>query len=278
MNSPIRWHGGKSYLAKWIISHFPPHTRYVEPFFGGGSVLLAKDPENVAEFANDIYGHLSTFWRVLADPVEAEVFHRKLSHNPLSQLDFNLARQILAADMMAADGEKSSDQTIAMAFFIVNRMSRQGRGKDYCTPSKRLRRGMNENVSAWLSAVDGLPEIHERLRRVEVWNRDALDVITALDSPDTLFYLDPPYMHETRTTKDAYKHEMDDTGHRSLLMTLPLLEGKFVISGYPHPLYDEFASDFHWHVRDKEQPLHSSGKASKERKIERLWMNFDPGV
>ena len=265
MNSPLKWHGGKSYLAKWIISHFPPHKRYVEPFFGGGSVLLAKDPEGVAEFANDIYGELADFWFVLANTPDRML--KALWATPLSQESFDTAVKQLA------DNDRVRRAT---AFFIRNRMSRQGLGKDYCTPTSRLRRGMNENVSAWLSAVDGLPEVHERLRRVEIWNRDVRECIRKLDSPDTLFYLDPPYVHETRQSKDAYKHEMTEEDHAALLRHLDLIDGKFVLSGYPNELYNVAAAVQGWHYVDRETPLHSSGKKSKEMKIERLWMNFDP--
>lgn len=265
VKSPLRWHGGKSYLAKWIISHFPPHTRYVEPFFGGGSVMLAKDPEGVAEFANDIYGELADFWFVLANTPDRMI--RALWGTPLSEDSFDVA----AKNLMDCDRVRR-----ATAFFIRNRQSRQGLGKDYCTPTSRLRRGMNENVSAWLSAVDGLPEVHERLRRVEVWNRDAIDVIRELDSPETLYFVDPPYLHDTRTSKDAYHHEMEADQHIRLLRTLSEIKGKFVLSGYPHITYDLSAETFGWHISDKETPLHSSSKPSKEKKVERLWMNFDP--
>lgn len=263
MKSPLRWHGGKSYLAKWIVGHFPAHTRYVEPFFGGGSVLLAKDPEGVSEYANDIYGDLANFWSVLA-----QTPHRMLAAlwgTPLSEESFDAAVKQLADDDRVRR---------ATAFFIRNRMSRQGLGKDYCTPTIRLRRGMNENVSAWISAVDGLPQLHERLRRVEVWNRDALEVIDKLDSPETLFYVDPPYVHETRQSKDAYQHEMDESQHGWLLTALADIRGKFVLSGYPNEQYDLFAKKFGWDISDRETPLHSSSKAKKETKVERLWMNF----
>jgi DNA adenine methylase len=62
VNSPLKWHGGKRYLAKRLVAMMPPHLHYVEPFAGGLSVLLAKDPEGVSEVVNDLDGELSNFW------------------------------------------------------------------------------------------------------------------------------------------------------------------------------------------------------------------------
>jgi len=81
----------------------------------------------------------------------------------------------------------------AVSFFVECRMSLAGRGDQFAPLSRtRTRRGMNEQASAWLSAVDGLRAVHRRLRRVVVLNRPAIEVIQGQDGPDTLFYLDPP--------------------------------------------------------------------------------------
>lgn len=272
VKSPLKWHshGGKSYLADWVISHMPEHTRYVEPFFGGGSVLLRKNPEGISEFANDLNGDLASFWKILRDPKRFQELQRFAEATPLSQDEFETALENL-------DWFRMGEVEHAAAFFIRCRQSRQGLMKDYCTPTRRTRRGMNENVSAWLSAVDGLPDVHQRLRRVEVWNRPAIEVIDKLDSPDTLFYLDPPYLHETRNAKDAYEHEMTNAGHQELLEKLETIEGKFILSGYPSQLYHDFLMGNPWHMVTREIDNKSSGAKAKQKKMECLWMNFEPG-
>jgi DNA adenine methylase len=78
MNLPLKWHGGKNYLAKRIVELMPRHLHYVEPFLGGGAVLFARDPEDpdlwlaphkgVSEVVNDIDKRLYNFWQVLRDP------------------------------------------------------------------------------------------------------------------------------------------------------------------------------------------------------------------
>ena len=135
---------------------------------------------------------------------------------------------------------------------------------------------MNENVSAWLSAVDGLPECHERLRRVEIRNMDAVAFIEKYDHSRALFYCDPPYMHETRTVTDAYQHEMTREQHAALLAKLGAIKGKFLLSGYRSPLYDAAAGQFNWRRVNFDLPNNASGAKSKERKTECVWMNYEP--
>lgn len=262
--SALKWHGGKSYLAKRIVALMPPHKRYLEGFAGGMSVLLAKPYDGISEYANDLHGELINFWRVLQlYPVE---LINRLWVTPFSE---ELFKNAIAR-------EYKTDLIRATAFFIANRQSRQGLGKDYATPTRRQRRGMNENVSAWLSAIDGLPEIATRLRRVELWNRPAIAAIEKLDGDDFFTYLDPPYMHETRVTTKEYAFEMTKKQHKALLNCLSEMEGKFMLSGYRSKLYDNYADHFGWYRHDILIPNNASSKREKEIKAECLWMNYKP--
>lgn len=264
---PIKWHGGKHYLAPWILEQFPDrsrYTHYLEPFAGGLSVLFAHDPDGKSEAVNDLNGGLSNFWHVLAtDPDE---LMRRLNATPLSQQVWEDA-----ATLAPDHGDRVAS---AVRFFIRYRQSRQGLGKDYCTPTGRTRRGMNENVSAWLSAVDGLPEAHQRLRRVEVRNMDAVEFIRRYDHPKALFYLDPPYIHTTRVTHRDYECEMSLADHARLLECLTGIEGLFCLSGYGNELYQQFATANGWHSVSREIDNKASSKPTKEIKVEVLWMNY----
>jgi DNA adenine methylase len=170
----------------------PRHLHYVEPYAGGLSVLLAKSSIGVSEVANDLNGALTNFWRVLQSPKDFEQFARI----PFSEVEWRDANI-----EMEATGEVDR----AVDFFIVARQSLAGRLDTFAPLSRtRTRRQMNEQASAWLGAVDGLPAVHARLRRVVVLNRPALEVIESQDGPHTLFYCDPPYLRATRTAPDAY--------------------------------------------------------------------------
>ena len=243
----------------------PLHTHYVEPFFGGGQVLLAKDPEGVSEVANDIHGGLMTFWRVLQDRHMFADFARAVEAVPFSQVEWKEAHKRYGGDMVQE----------AVAFFIDARQSRAGKMQDFATVSRnRVRRGMNEQASAWMTAVEGLPAVAARLRRVVILNEDAITVIKSQDGPKTLFYCDPPYLAETRASAGDYAHEMTLDDHRRLLTRLIQIKGQFLLSGYRNKLYDGFARQYGWTRKDFDMPNHAAGGKSKRRMTESVWMNY----
>src|SRR5262245_42456877 len=161
----------------------------------------------------------------------------------------------------------------AVALFVLCRQSRGGGMKAWATPSReRTRRRMADNVSAWLSAVEGLAGACDRLLRVAVENRPALEVIRAYDGPLTFMYCDPPYLHETRAATDAYACEMSEVDHVELLAVLKRCQGKVILSGYPNPLYDDALTG--WRRVDEDIANHAAGGASKRRMVECLWCNW----
>ena len=260
---PLKWHGGKYYLAKKFIALMPEHTHYVEPYFGGGAVLLNKDPVGVSEVINDLNGDLTNFWRVLQDEKKFAKFQRSLEAMPFSQVEWDEAVSKTPKDPVEN----------AINFFVRCRQSRAGKFDAFAPLSKtRVRRTMNEQASAWMSAVEGLPQVASRLKRVVVLNQDALDVIRKEDNSKTLFYLDPPYLHETRVTTKDYEHEMSSKDHLELLSVLLQLKGKVMLSGYPNKLYASMLKD--WKCKKFQIDNKASSAKVKPVKTECLWMNF----
>lgn len=272
---PLKWHGGKHYLADRIIRLMPRHMHYVEPYAGGLSVLLAKPAELIeghSEVVNDLNGGLSNFWSVLSSDELFSEMQRRLEGTPFSERVWAAAAR---RNQVTTSEEDMIDS--AVRFFIQYRQSRQSLGKDFATLSRnRTRRGMNEQISSWLTAVEGLPEAHERLKRVVVLNHDACKVIQQQDGTNTFFYCDPPYLHETRTAKNAYEFEMSRDEHKALLRVLLQIKGKFILSGYRSQLYDEFAQLGGWKRIDIQIDNKASSAKKKETKTECLWMNFVP--
>ncbi len=83
LTQPIKYPGGKHYLAPMIVGLMPPdHIHYVEPYFGGGSVLLDKNPEGISEVVNDVDSDLTNFWAVLRDEATFNSFRRRLVKPP----------------------------------------------------------------------------------------------------------------------------------------------------------------------------------------------------
>lgn len=266
-------------MAKRIIALMPKHIHYVEPFFGGGAVLLEKDPfdstkywgeksyeQGVSEVANDINGDLMNFWKILQDDETFVRFQRIVQAVPFSQTEWQDAetRQhpIQPLDVEAAVG-----------FFIRCRQSRAGEFKDFGTLSRnRTRRMQNEQASAWWNCVEGLPAVHTRLKRVVILNDDAVKVIRAQDGEKTLFYLDPPYVHSVRATTGNYKYEMTEDDHRGLLDMIVQCKGKVMLSGYPNPVYEKELRG--WNRHDFAIDNKASGAKTKRLMTEAIWTNF----
>lgn len=264
LQQPLKWYGGKHYLAKKIVELMPEHLHYVEPYFGGGSVLLEKNPDGISEVVNDIHPELTVFWRVLQDEELFKRFQRWITAVPFSEREWEDSYPISGDDMVAT----------AVNFFVRCRQSRTGQFKDFATLSRnRIRRRMNEQASAWMNAVEGLPEVVARLKRVVILNRDAVEVIRQQDGVNTLFYLDPPYLHETRSSSSDFLHEMTPEQHETLLETLRCCQGKVILSGYPSKLYETMLHD--WRYVDFAIDNKVSGAKRKRQMTERVWMNYE---
>ena len=279
LSLPLKWHGGKSYLADWIIGLMPKHLHYVEPYGGGLAVLLAKNPydprhqwgkksheSGISEVVNDLNGELMNFWKVVQDEESFKQFQRIVEATPFSQPQW-----IEEETRMVPRHEL--DLQAAVAFFVRCRQSRAGGFKVFATLSRnRTRRGMNEQASAWLNCVEGLADVHERLKRVVVLCDDAMKVIKQQDGERTLFYLDPPYVHETRSSVEAYEHEMDESQHVAVLETIKQCQGRVMLSGYRNDLYDQALDG--WTRYDRNIDNKVSGASKKRKMTESLWCNY----
>ena len=276
---PLKWWGGKHYLAKNIIGLMPRHLHYVEPYAGGLAVLLEKEPfaeslywgdksyeQGVSEVVNDINRELTNFWQVLRDETAFQEFGRLVEATPFSQVEWQDAE-------VRQHPVKALDVQAALAFFVRCRQSRAGGFKEFATLTrKRTRRMQNEQTSAWLNSVEGLAAVHARLNRVVILNQDALDVIRSQDGERTLFYLDPPYLHDTRATTNNYQHEMTEANHQELLVTIKQCQGKVMLSGYPNKLYDGELAD--WNRQNFLIDNKAAGGKSKREMTEAVWMNY----
>jgi DNA adenine methylase len=264
---PLKWHGGKQPLASKIVALFPPHSNFVEVYAGGLAVLLAKDPEGVSEVVNDISGELTNFWRVLQSPEQFPRFQRRVEATVFSEAEW------IRAEVMA-NYRPTCEVEWAWAFFVRCRQSLAGRMKSFAPIStSRRRRGMNEQASAWLTAVEGLPAVHERLKRVVILNRDGCEVIRQFDKPDTVVYLDPPYLPQTRKATEVYSHEMTEADHRVFLTTVKAVKSAAVaVSGYRSDFYDSELSD--WRRVEFDVANHAAGGEQKRRMVEVVYCNW----
>ena len=261
------WYGGKFSHLEWLLPLLPDCHHYCEPFAGSAAVLLNRAPAPVETY-NDLDGEVVNFFRTLRDDKERLV--EAVGLTPFSREEFGLA---CVVDPALPPLER------ARRFYVRARQVRTGLAQTaslgrWANCKGTSRGGMSGVISRWLGAVEALPEIAERLLRVQIENRSAIDVIQLYDSPRTLFYCDPPYVPGTRTARKAYgPHEMSDADHQQLLDALRQCKGKVMLSGYPSRLYDEALAGWTRHTDDK--PNNASGAKVKGRETEVVWCNFE---
>lgn len=232
-NPLLRHKGGKWLLAPWIIKYFPKHLAYVEPFGGGASVLLRKEPSS-SEVYNDLHGEVCNLFQVLRDHAAAERLKELCALTPFHR------EELVLASEPAEDSVERARRTIVKSFF--------GRQPAGVSGSRSLtlrfyRDGKNSVARSWAGWPENIPLFVERLRSVNFECMDALELIPKYDTENTLFYVDPPYVHATRSDilncRDQYVHELDDAGHEALAEVLKAAQGYMVLSGYPSGLYEE---------------------------------------
>ena len=262
----LRWHGGKWKLAPWIISHFPPHRCYVEPFGGAASVLMRK-PRAYAEVYNDLDDWAVNLFRVMRDEAMAARLVDQLKLTPFSRTEFEVGRELGDA---AGDPVELARRLVVRSFMGFGSNAHNGRSTGFRANSNR---SGTTPAQDWANYPEALPALIERLRGVVIENRDATAVMLAHDAPATLHYVDPPYMAETRSPANKYglkyrmyRHELDDDAHARLLDSLQELQGMVVLSGYAAPLYDRTLSTW----RRTEIAAHADGARDR---TEVLWSN-----
>jgi DNA adenine methylase len=257
------YYGGKFSHLDFILPLLPTsYQHYCEPFGGSAAVLINRKPAAVETY-NDIDSEVANFFACLRD--DAEELVRQISLTPFS-------REELVRAHRNERGLTAIER--ARRFFVRARQTRTGLAQTssegrwaHCVLTSRA--GMAGAVSRWLGSVEGLSEIVQRLQRVQIESVPAIEVIRRYDSPDTLFYCDPPYPHESRGDSKAYGFEMTNIEHEALARVLRKVEGAVAVSGYRCELMDRLYGD--WVRVDSPEHICNSSKTSR---VESVWMNY----
>lgn len=257
----LRYHGGKWKLAPWIVGLMPPHRIYVEPFAGAASVLIRK-PRSYAEVYNDRWDVVVNVFRVLRDPLKAERLKNDLELTPFARTEFMAVGQDSSAD----DVEQAR-QTILRSFAGFGSAATNA---EYSTGFRaNSHRSGTTPAGDWANFPSHIRTFVERLRGVCIENRDAVELIPQHDGPQTLYFVDPPYVHSTRNMNRgnaSYAVEMSDEQHRQLAQVLRDCVGMVMLCGYECDLYSELYGD--WEVIERAALADGARK-----RTECLWLN-----
>lgn len=256
----LRYMGGKTFAANWIVSKFPPHRCFVDVFGGGASIIFAKKP-SLVEIYNDIWSDMVNLFLILRNkPKELQSY---LKYTPISHELYNEYREKFSSGKYKDEVERA-----AITFFL-------------------LRCSMNGNISSgWHMcncrnhahsikvATDNLIDFAERFRRIIIENLDFRECIKKYDSNKTLFYCDPPYLRLKH-----YKYSFKYRDHRDLAKVLNNIQGKAIISYYPDVAIPRFYQENKWFYFEKQFPKYSQVVKSGENReygTELLITNYEP--
>ena len=260
------WYGGKFSHLDFILPYLPGDAVHFCDVYGGSAAILINRKPSLVETYNDLDSELVNFFETLRN--HGEELIKAISLTPFSREELVKACRF-EPDLPILER--------ARRFYVRARQTRTGLAQTssegrwaHCVLTSRA--GMAGAVSRWLGSIDGLPEIVQRLLRVQIENVPALELIERYDTEDTLFYMDPPYVHESRNDSNAYGYEMTDEEHAELADMLHSIHGRAVVSGYRTALYDRLFAD--WVRIDAPTKTCNSSKGQRQ---ESLWLNFHPG-
>lgn len=256
------WYGGKYSHLDFIIPNLPNgETHFCDVFGGSAAVIINRKPAPVETY-NDLDTELVNFFETLRN--QGPKLIKAISLTPFSRAE-------LVRSLTPEEGLSKLER--ARRFFVRARQTRTGLAQTssegrwaHCVLTSRA--SMAGAVSRWLGSIESLPEIVQRLQRIQIENAPALEIIARYDDEKTLFYLDPPYVHESRGDSNAYGHEMTDRDHIRLASLLNTIKGRAVISGYRSDLYDLIFKD--WRRIDAPEKICNSSKGVRQ---ESLWLN-----
>lgn len=262
MRPALRYHGAKFRLASWTMQFFPPHVCYTEAFGGAAGVLLQK-PRCYAEVYNDLDSDICNFFRVVRDPATRGALIDACALTPYSRDEFDLAWEPTDD---AVERARRTAVRAAMSFGSAG----STKGRSGFRIDTRRKHGTASHV--WAKYPPGLALVGERFEGVVIENRPATTVLIQHDAPDTLHFVDPPYVPSTRDRHALgryYRHELTQLDHGELLGVLKGLEGMVVLCGYPSELYDSELAGWQRH----ETSARASGNRGTVMRTEVVWLN-----
>lgn len=266
MNAVIKYPGAKWSYARWIISHFPPHKFYLEPYFGSGAVFFNKKPAYY-ETINDIDGLVVNFFKACRD--YPDELARAVYLTPFSRQEFDSVQEDHAGEDIKLTGDCVED---ARRFLIRCSQGFGSKLGDRVGWKNTKHSAGPSNASVWSKIPQIIYEVADRLKNAQIENSDAIQLITDCDAPDCLVYADPPYLGDVRGGVRMYRHEMMTTpDHERLLAALLKHSGPVVLSGYENDLYNDMLKG--WHKATRKGRANSAAK-----RTETLWMNFETQV
>lgn len=256
MTSILKYPGGKWRISDWIISRLPPHKVYLEPFFGSDGVFFNKEPSYL-ETINDINGDIVNLFKVCRE--RPQELARALEFTPWAREEYINCKEIIG------------DEVERARRLLVRHHQSFGTTNSNLNTWRHSQKYNSPRCAAlWSELPELVLKTCSRLKMAQIENKSAFELIQSYNDPDTLIYLDPPYLQSLRK-RDLYKYEMTDMQHEELLELIKSSKSKICLSAYDNALYNERLKN--WYTDEKE----TTAQMGKHR-TEKLYMNYQPDL
>lgn len=234
----LRWLGGKSKLAGQIVSTFPDHKRYIEPFFGGGHVYFRKKPSEES-FINDINSELMNLYQVVRD--EPQELMRMIHYTPLTETMFNQLHEMYWSNRALWNTQSAVRR--ALGYYFLIKCSFNSMGRSFAVNAGGQSNWMGDGILETIEAVSNKLKIN-----TVITTRDYRELLADFGNENTLVYLDPPYAVTIREATTYYEYTMNERQHEELRDILILARFKWVLSYDIHPFVDKLYGSYP-HIR-----------------------------
>jgi len=251
----LKYPGAKWKLAHWIVSYFPEHSHYLEPFAGSAACFFSKSPVG-HEILGDLNRDITNLFQVIRE--HGQELARLVEFTPWSEAKFERI-----SDCYSGTGDPIED---ARRFLVRCWQAHGVRFRGAQSWKHNGLKGHQYPARRWRDVPERILAVVDRLKDAEIRNRPALELIAYYNDPECLIYADPPYVRATRNDR-FYQHEMTDDEHIALLNALEAHRGPVILSGYAHPLYDSRLQ--HWY-RVTAPAVAEHGR----QRTEVLWLNL----
>jgi DNA adenine methylase len=257
LKTPISYYGGKQTLLRHILPLIPKHNIYTEAFAGGAALYFAKDPAEV-EVINDINGNLVNFYRILK--TEFKPLKKRIDGTLHSREEHEYAQIVYDFPRFFTSIER------AWAVWVLSKQSFASK-LDGTWGYDKQKNSMPKKITFAKEAFN--EDLSKRLEQTQIESTDALWIIESRDTPDTFHFVDPPYINSDCGHYVGY-NLMD---FQNLLELLIRLQGKFMLTMFPHPYLQEVINENNWKVKEIERTI-SASKINRRKQKELIIMNY----
>lgn len=257
--------GSKFSILPWLLPKLPRTKSFVEVFGGSMVVTINREPSPIETY-NDINSRVVNFFRVLR--TQPDELITSLHLTPYSIQEYDEAWIV----------DTDTPLEAARKFFVRIRQSYlaaggQNRRKGWQVATRESRCKISEAVNKYLASVDGLAELVNRLKVVQIENRQWDYVMKAYDTKQTLFYCDPPYDLEKRSGGNDYEFDFTEQDHHALHEQCRQTTGLIAVSGYDSDFMKDLWKDFQF----TKGPVRKNNRTNRTVH-ECLWTNYDPAT